>query len=1039
MISPITFLARIQGVQTAVEFGEPKKRNCLHKEHLASRADDEEEFGTIMSSSFSIKGITIHRRDIEVRPSLLRIVSIGGTSFDFITSNWLPIGRRPRVFLDDVNSPFVALKLTVTAPQLSERLDVLMNILDGLRVNKSRDEAKQTSDSQVLHNVPRVHLEVAVEDIAACVRPGDQCHDDASALILSSTQFTLTTSSYFRSFCLAKSNALKRDCIPQDVLISFRCVLGPAFVMSVASPLLSNGPDACSSDSNNAHGGDPILSLTSIEVGGSAQALCGQVIDEAMASVDLSSLMADFHCVAEAASIELWQPLSIVLLRNLLASLKSSTSTTGNPEESDLTLFDAFPRGITAHFAIGEFALILTGKDINPKEDLDLSRGIGVKAGFSLQICTLDRREQYSRLPKRFPQARDRNQLLLFEGLTTEAIAITTSLKHAPEKLVLLRSSFWNVSVRSAAATEYATDHPYDLEDVREIAELEFLWIKRLDISFLYSHLDPREAGNGQKRLQLSARIPYIRSHFQLFNAYCVLLALETLRSLSGGKSKPKSMGSKTRMAITMRASIHTVQVLLNLPLDESVCIRVDNLILRSHEPAEFQADYGTLFVWVQAGRADGKWEELLRLRQWKSTIRDAETSPMEIKIDCDGARFRIPHRYILADLILNINIFLKGVKHLRTITSEGRFQDIGTPDVEGAKCVPSIALKVGCISLEASDDPFESTLGLIHRVGAEASRIRAEREDAFEEKVNAIETAGEEDGEDEDKRFNPQHTVSVDEAYQRLLMVHSISWCSLIRDSKELQRKVEDGIRKKVHGNYFHYSGLDVPPLVPLSPPEHFTPLFRIIASRFDVSISRPHFHDDKLVDFLYDLGDGLPRYTQFSLLIPLHLNFAIGATCVTLRDYPLPVLNILQDSPDSPTAWVVDGDFVIAEEIGTVSAVAWKDCIVVPAGSGVSGSAEMVLSVPKTTMPVKTYTSLTANVVTEQVTEFCWAVSYAPAIQDVMRILDTISTPPPDPSPALGFWDKVRRDRYTYKIGLTHFPAKAHSSLESNDKLFQ
>ena len=378
-------------------------------------------------------------------------------------------------------------------------------------------------------------------------------------------------------------------------------------------------------------------------------------------------------------------------------------------------------------------------------------------------------------------------------------------------------------------------------------------------------------------------------------------------------------------------------------------------------------------------------------------------------------------------------------MKHLRAITAEGKFQEIAPPEVESAKRVPSIALKIGCISLEASDDPFESTLGLIHRVGADASRVRAEREDAFDDKVNAIETAGEEDGEEEDKRFNPQHTVSVDEAHERLLMVHSMSWCSQFRDSKEVQRKLEEGIRKKVHGNYFHYSDLDVRPLVPLAPAEHFTPLFRIIASRFDVNISRPHFHDDNLADFLYDLGNGLPRDTKFSLLIPLHLNFAIGASCVTLRDYPLPVLNILQDSPDAPTAWVVDGDFVIAEEIGTLSAVAWKECTVVPDGSGVSGSSELILSVPKTTMPVKTYTNLTANVVTDQITEFCWAVSYAPVLQDVMRILDTISTPPPDPSPALGFWDKVRRKLSRRRRSLTCFAVETHSSLESNDQLLK
>ena len=1032
--SSITMLARVHGLAATVELGEPRKRNNLHYEHLSSRCvDDEDDFGTAVSAAFSTKNIAIHRREPEALSTLSRVVSIGSVALNCLTSNWLPLGPRMQLFPGDANASFVALKLAVVSPQLSDRLDRLVDVLDRMPQKSTDKSGGRNSRSPVMRNVPRVHLELGVDDIAACIRPGGQSDDDSSALILSSTQCTVSASSYFRSFCTSKSNLLPNDCSPLDLVISYRCVLGPAFVMSVASPLPLDGKTPMSPETRVSHGGDPLLSFTAIEVEGSSQILGGLAFDGVMADLDLSSVMSEFSSIAEVVSVELWQPASTLTLQRLMSSLKLSGNT---PKDSGRNVFDAFPRGLTAHFAIGEFAVILTGKDLNPKEDLDLSRGIGLKSGLAFQICTLDEREQFKRLPKRFPQARDRSRLLLFEGLTTEAIAVTTSLKQAPKKLVLSRLSLWDLSVRMAVATEFAADLPYDSDDVKEIAELEFLWVKRLEVNVVYSHLDPRETSIGQKRLQVSIKIPYIRSHFQLPNAYCTLLALQTIRSLAMTQSPSKMKASSRALAVSLRVSVHTIQVLLNLPLEESTCIRVNNLNIRNTEPGDFQVDYGTLFIWVPTAREDSRWEELLRLRHWKSSFRGTDLSSLHINIFCDGARLRIPHKYILADLILSLNVFAKSLKHLRAVMDKDRFSDFGPPTVEDAKRVPSIAWTFGCLSLEAADDPFESTLGLITRVGMEAARSRAEREEAFKEKVDAIEAAGGDSDDEESRRFTPQHSVSVEEAHERLLLVHSISWCSQFRDAKEVQKKVEEGIKKKVHGNYFHYSGLDVPPLVSLALPEHSPPLLRIIASRFSVNISRPRFEEERLADFLHDLGKGIPRDTQYSLLIPLHLNFAIGASCVTLRDYPLPILNIVQDSPDAHTAWVVDGDFVVAEEIGSHSSVTWKECIIVPAGSGVSGSAEFRISVPKTTMPVKTYTNLTVNVVTSQLTEFCWAVSYAPALQDMMRIMDTISTPPPDPSPVLGFWDKVSGVVSFLWNLLTPLIAETHSSLPSNDQ---
>ena len=198
------------------------------------------------------------------------------------------------------------------------------------------------------------------------------------------------------------------------------------------------------------------------------------------------------------------------------------------------------------------------------------------------------------------------------------------------------------------------------------------------------------------------------------------------------------------------------------------------------------------------------------------------------------------------------------------------------------------------------------------------------------------------------------------------------------------------------------------VPNIVKVSPNGHYTPLFRIIANNLSITVSPPSFPPQALADFLHTQG-GLPSDTEYSLLVPMHLNVALSFLRVVLRDYTIPLIEVPAHTDPSLTALEFDTDFVVAEEMGSELSVHWVTCPVSDANDGMSGATSLALSVPKTIMPVKTYANPEIHVTTPAVTTFAWAVSYGPAIQDLMKVLDSLTTAPKDSSPGLGFWDKV------------------------------
>ncbi|KAI6134943.1 RNA pol II promoter Fmp27 protein domain-containing protein, partial [Pisolithus croceorrhizus] len=491
------------------------------------------------------------------------------------------------------------------------------------------------------------------------------------------------------------------------------------------------------------------------------------------------------------------------------------------------------------------------------------------------------------------------------------------------------------------------------------------------------------------------------------------LWTLEHLKQCAGVSSSPEHISTR----VTLNGTMKVFRARLSL-LDQKVVARANHIDISSGLHGN-QVHIDSLFLWVPVVASKTRainatsWEELGRM--YRCTLSSQKSLPHRVNIATDSLRVRIPYGYVLAELSQATVITVKAARHLMQMMAMGKYIPMSAPVAENAKHVPDLAFTCRMLCLEAADDPFESQLGFNYRVGIEAARSRLRREEAFDAKASAvvsgISAPPDPQSLHSDYHFDGNHSVTLQEARCRLDMAHSMDW--MLRHRRQSQERFiqEDSVFQLLQGAVPLKRPTKIPDLVRTADAERVPPLFRIIVFSLHLHVNEPSFPLQRLHNFLHEQGNGVPHQASYSLLVPMHLTLALASLQVSLRDYPLPLLYIppLSAGDDSST-FLFDSDLVIAEELGPESSVEWVPCPFYDPNEHPSHNTELLLKIPKTLMPVKTYAQPSIQVSARGPTAFAWGVSYSPVLQDVVRVLESLTPEARDPSPPLGFWDKLR-----------------------------
>lgn len=548
-------------------------------------------------------------------------------------------------------------------------------------------------------------------------------------------------------------------------------------------------------------------------------------------------------------------------------------------------------------------------------------------------------------------------------------------------------------------------------------------------------------------------------------------------RDSSSGLHKEDVNSLQSREFVVVDFKTIFLQLKANLPTDPKMMLHLYEFEVARHRWLNPHARAHVARLYTEAPAIPGAWNRVVSLKAPRLDLREGRrahgpgsTSEKSFDFVSDAIRIGIPSQLVVHRVFDNMVNSAKVIAQLHHRFKTQSDTYILAKHPEAPKNVPRISVRSHLLFFELEDHAFEWKLGVIFRAGLVEQKQRLAREQAFsmkrqrirgqtqssglhrpskarganspsrnlgsahtrnsdenEEDTQEIDLLGDRPstshGEKEARGramryncagfagFSAATNINEEDAWKRLQKFNSQSWKTRIDRAMSTQHGQMRDMRSLLWGldsvpedTYHNETVLQIPTR---------PGLMTVLMSDVNITLDKPSFQLDECQDFMHSVGKGLPKETEFALLIPLNANFELGECRMTLRDYPLPLMHIPAIKPgQSPRlpSWSVRTDFVIAEEFRDFRSTRDLQVIVVPASKLEEGRGGFAVDVRRTVSPVKMYSDIKIEIHTARDTRFTWGTSYQAAIQDMMQVIEGFTKPQVDPSERVGFWDKIR-----------------------------
>lgn len=793
-----TYSITNKGLLLRLQLSEPAT-SVLHQKWLGSSMLDGSKYD-LPVYSFTFQSRSLHARRVGANSAEnLTLLRVGEVNLDAIAAGWpAPWVQQSRMFAGDPNQSFMAVEGMVDHVEIVEKLDSLRGMIQTLPASKPSGNPV-TERGSCIHPVPMVHIHVAVNDPS--IRLIEEHQDRGTFFTLRSESLHLHSEAWFQD------DANRKATYPDThspVILNLLAGLRIEPIMLHLTDAGSSSdiqyedrtPSSPSSDFESpiqpsAFLGTtsyPLLVLGAIDINVKGNFL-GYVGDQPQGgtSIDLKSGMMDIKLIVDTIVLDLtrteWLPVLLRVVQQHIATLPKKPSKAPKP------LFERLPCGYTVHAALPCIRIGVAGPGLRAMQEPSTSRGLAVRTSLSLDVSYVVAPDHTSRLRKK-AKAAVRDRL----GLRQEAVLAATAHAHEAKKTDG-RAAYVQLAVADTTVRCIVDDNNFgwlnpNLRDPIFTAGGEedahiLLRVPQIHSNVLLrrSRLQAPSPLPYEDSVNLEVQIPVTSARVDLHHIYCALTAMNTIQQMVGSSpSNPGISSPSSPLVVTVDVRTDIVQTIIVFPTACKTFLRFTGLSY-SHTRNLHALSLINGCAWVphQHLGASNKWDEFCRLTSWSATI----TSPeLTVSTRGKGARFRLPYRFILNELLTDISLLVKASKHLVKMVLRGAYFPMGKPPVESAKSVPPISVLVETLMIEIGDDPFETNLNLIWQEGFREQNARLEREDAFMAKIEAIEAAAAGKGPIETMAasgrrttINGRHTVTIDEARGRLGLYNSQAW----------------------------------------------------------------------------------------------------------------------------------------------------------------------------------------------------------------------------------------------------------------------
>lgn len=428
------------------------------------------------------------------------------------------------------------------------------------------------------------------------------------------------------------------------------------------------------------------------------------------------------------------------------------------------------------------------------------------------------------------------------------------------------------------------------------------------------------------------------------------------------------------------------------------------------------------------------------------------------IILENESWHFNIPHEFEMYKIFDNIPTIFKSMKQMIHSFRSTKEEIVISPSTVKTPSLPKIWLKSKRGILTIDDDPFEADLNMIFQIGLKEQRSRLakleemdqcaaakilskgsskmSKSESFEE-IRKCDILGTINTVKRKFRFRrskthshvgqnalhndkseasgkPEELISpdIEAAYERLLENFSTSWIGRIKEYKLKEKKLFEENFSFLWGNV-NYSKLPADINQRVLPITTNPSLTTLIIEGIDIMLFHPSCGVEKIPEFINEIGKGVPKNFEYSIMVPMYLDAKFKEIRWHLRDYPLPFVYIpaLNSSQSRAKPDIhFHGNLVISEDM--IQSKREIRSVFVPLVPAVIEDSDTYysLQVPRTITSLKFFTDLQLDINSSEATQVTWGGGYQPAIQQTMQCFDNFSKPPLDPSPKIGFWDKVR-----------------------------